>query len=128
MAVTLRAPSRTKRASHGRVSSITFGKEIMASIVLSNPTQERLERVFPKEMQSEARDILLEATRAYADYFGETDSFERFHIAALKVSRGDLKELRKAADLMNLDYRDLLVSAKFANDITAHLKWLPGKK
>jgi len=79
-------------------------------------------------MQSEARDILLEATRAYTDYFGETDSLERFHIAALKVSHGDLKELRIAADLMNIDYRDLLVSARFANDITAHLKWLPGKK
>lgn len=109
------------RTGTGRVKQpvslgLSVRQKIMASIVLSNPTQERLERVFPKEMQSEARDILLEATRAYADYFGETDSFERFHIAALKVSRGDLKELRIAADLMNLDYRDPLVSARFAND------------
>jgi len=102
----------------------------MASIVLSDPTQERLERLFRKEEQPEARKILIDASSGYESVFGAVsgDSLERFHIAALKTSKGSLEKLRLSADLMQIDYRDLLVTAGFANDIKAHLKWLPGKK
>jgi hypothetical protein len=102
----------------------------MASIILSNPTEERLARLFQKEQQPEARRILIDACRGYESVFGEVsgESLERFHIAALKISKGSLEKLRLSADLMQIDYRDLLVGAGFANDVKAHLKWLPGEK
>jgi hypothetical protein len=50
---------------------------------------------------------------------------ERFQFAVLKISRGKLRGLRRAIKLAKADWRDLLVAAGFANDLTAHLDWLP---
>jgi hypothetical protein len=36
--------------------------------------------------------------------------------AALKLSRGDLTGLRDAVELVNIDWRDLLLAAGFADD------------
>jgi len=50
---------------------------------------------------------------------------ERFHFAVIKLSAGNLKDLREAVDLAKLDWRDLLVAAGFANSVESHLKWRP---
>ena len=50
---------------------------------------------------------------------------ERFRFAALELSEGDLERLRKAIDLVKVDWRDLLVTAGFANDGWAHKRWWP---
>ena len=48
---------------------------------------------------------------------------ERIRFAALKLSDGDLTNFERAIELANTDWRDLLVSAGFANDINAHDVW-----
>ena len=48
---------------------------------------------------------------------------ERIRFAVLKLSEGDLTNFERAIELANTDWRDLLVSARFANDINAHNTW-----
>lgn len=48
---------------------------------------------------------------------------ERVRFAALKLSKGDLRELKKAVKLAQTDWRDLLMAAGFGNDVNAHKKW-----
>jgi hypothetical protein len=52
---------------------------------------------------------------------------ERIRCAVLKLSHGDLAALRRAIDLAKLDWRDALVCAEFAYDITAHKSWWPDR-
>jgi uncharacterized protein (DUF433 family) len=47
---------------------------------------------------------------------------ERVHFAALRVSDGDLEKL---ADVVQLDWRDILMAAGFAHDVHAHETWVP---
>ena len=51
--------------------------------------------------------------------------FERLRCAALKISGGDSAKLHAAIDLAKIDFRDMLMWANCANDVEAHLKWLP---
>lgn len=49
---------------------------------------------------------------------------ERIRAAALKVSRGSLERLAAATSRAQISWRDLLVSADFAEDVHAHEAWL----
>jgi hypothetical protein len=49
---------------------------------------------------------------------------ERICAALLKCSNGKIDNLYEAINLANTDWRDLLVSAGFAEDISAHKNWL----
>jgi len=53
------------------------------------------------------------------------DLLERIRCAVLKLSRGDLNELRRAIKLAQHDWRDALVAAGFADSIKAHESWWP---
>jgi hypothetical protein len=50
---------------------------------------------------------------------------ERFQFAALKLGKGKLDKPDRAVTLAKRDWRDLLVAAGFAEDISAHMSWLP---
>lgn len=50
---------------------------------------------------------------------------ERFRFAALKLSGGSLDKLGGAVVLANIDWRDLLMSAGFGEDLSAHQQWEP---
>jgi hypothetical protein len=50
---------------------------------------------------------------------------ERVQCAALKISSGSLQGLRRAIKQAQVDWRDVLVAAGFANDATVHLQWKP---
>lgn len=52
-----------------------------------------------------------------------SESLQRLHFAALKVSAGKIDVFFKAIDLAKSDWRDLLVWAEFADDLEAHMKW-----
>src|SRR5262245_18425901 len=44
---------------------------------------------------------------------------DRIRAAAIKLSGGDVDRLRRAIDSANVDWRDVLVAAGFANDLEA---------
>lgn len=54
---------------------------------------------------------------------GSPDDIERIRFAALRRSKGHLRELSHAVALAETDWRDLLVAAGFDADPTAHLRW-----
>lgn len=48
---------------------------------------------------------------------------ERIQLAAIRGSDWDLETIARAVALANCDWRDLLVGAGFANDLSAHIRW-----
>jgi hypothetical protein len=92
---------------------------------LTAGTIARLELLFKSDDQSKAREVL--QTLSDQRLYDRPAEAERVWIAALKLSCGSLAELTKAVELANLDYRDLLLSASFANDPKEHLRWWPGQ-
>jgi len=52
---------------------------------------------------------------------------DRIRYAVLKLSGGDLNELRKAIRIAQQDWRDALVWAGFGQSLTAHESWWPEK-
>lgn len=72
---------------------------------------------FAPECREEARTIL-------ACIEDDSES-ARLRIAAISFSKGRLDWLYDAADLARIDYRDLLMAARFGHDIHAHETWKP---
>jgi len=61
-----------------------------------------------------------------ADIFSDdpsSESYERFCFAVLKIGKTSKEKLIQAIELGKVDYRDLLVSAGFANSLTIHNNW-----
>jgi hypothetical protein len=94
---------------------------------LTPETIRRVDLLFPPELREEVIRILEDECGNNLPFLAKADAkkLERFRFAALKVSRGQLDRLRSAVALGKLDWRDLLMSAGFGNDITAHNRWLP---
>lgn len=55
----------------------------------------------------------------------DPQGLERIRFAALKLSNGDLGELRRAVEIAKVDWRDVLVAAGFGHDPRAHERWFP---
>jgi hypothetical protein len=53
------------------------------------------------------------------------ESLERIRFAALRLSGGNTEHLRQAVRLAQIDWRDLLIAAGFADDVQAHARWQP---
>ncbi len=75
-------------------------------------------------------DWVIVQMQNYCEYLSEffsdeatPDSYERFCFAVLKLGKTSKEKLKQAIELGKTDYRDLLVSAKFANSLTVHDKW-----
>lgn len=83
--------------------------------------------VFPREQREMASALLVKECGTNLPFCADQTpaGLNRIRIAALKLSNGDLEKLKTAVDLAKRDWRDLLVSAGFANDINAHEEWLP---
>jgi hypothetical protein len=97
-------------------------------IELSGDTRARLLGIFREQDTAEAERLLAEDCGETLPLIGNSAmpiGLERIRFAALRVSGGDLRRLRGAVQLAHTDWRDLLVSAQFAEDINAHRKWQP---
>ena len=51
------------------------------------------------------------------------ESLDRIRFAALKISGGDMGQLKQAVELAQTDWRDLLMAAGFGHDTSAHCAW-----
>ena len=99
----------------------------MAACPLSPETRKRVELMFPPEEWPEASRLLEERCGNNLPMLDKFDELhlERFRFAALKVSKGTIEGLQQAVQLTNIDWRDLLVAAGFANGVNDHESWLP---
>lgn len=94
---------------------------------LSPATRERAEALFQGRDLRVASRMLLEECGGglpMSSSFGES-AYERIRFAVLKVSGGTLSGMERAVSLANTDWRDLLIEAGFAKDVTAHERWFP---
>jgi hypothetical protein len=93
---------------------------------LQPDTLKIIQFLFPEEQRKEIIDILTEEC-AKGIRPNNQEELERIQIAVLKISGGDLDEFQKAIECSQTDWRDLLVSADFADDVQAHKNWFPKK-
>ena len=92
--------------------------------VLGTEIQRRLALLFAAEEQEEAAHMLLVLQRGFSEIEEGAFGLERVQSAALRVSHGDLGRLRKAIEVGQRDYRDLLTAAGFGT-LKAHERWEP---
>jgi len=80
-------------------------------------------------VEENRRGKVLNQLQDYCNYLKENDSVQdeydcdRLCFAILKLSKGSEDKFKRAMELARQDYRDLLVSAKFANSTTVHNNW-----
>ncbi|MCA9729455.1 MAG: hypothetical protein R3E12_05540 [Candidatus Eisenbacteria bacterium] len=96
-------------------------------VPLSAATRDRLDVLFEGAERAEAEQILL--YECVGERNGTEDrtpeSLERLRFAVLKVSDGDLDELKRAIAWSRVDFRDVLVWAGFHRDPRDHSDWFP---
>lgn len=96
-------------------------------VPLSPQTRLRLAAIFAPSDREVAAALL--AGRCANDLPLSVDatpeSLERVRFAVLKLSHGDLEQMRRMIELAETDWRDVLVAADFADDVEAHLRWWP---
>jgi hypothetical protein len=86
-----------------------------------------LNAVFTSPDRAEAARLLATECGNNLPFCEDSDEFtlERLRYAAMKLSDGTLADLREAIALAKTDWRDLLMAAGFAEDVTAHQRWRP---
>jgi len=89
----------------------------------------RLEALFPME-EWETADKLLAERCGEGLPLGHADGdfYERVRFAALKLSGGDLRQLERAVEIANIDWRDTLVAAGFGHSASIHREWFPARR
>ena len=96
---------------------------------ISEATKQRVLAMFASGGAPEAETLL--AMDCGRNLPGMDDAtakeLERIRFAAIRLSGGDIGRLRDAIRLAQIDWRDLLVAAGFADDIQAHERWQPGE-
>ena len=113
----------TSCAASGRVTESAIGPT-----PLSPETQRRVDALFVGAARDVAAELLVTQCGANLPLWIPTDprGLERIRFAALKLSHGDLNELRRAIEIARVDWRDVLVAAGFGRDPRAHEAWFPG--
>lgn len=94
---------------------------------LSPETRRRLNLLFAPDDRPAAEELLVNECGNNLPFCDNSDMFglERIRFAALKLSDGDLDELRRAIQVAKQDWRDVLMAAGFGHQVRAHERWLP---
>lgn len=94
---------------------------------LSEETERKIAILFAPGSRTEVSELLIHQCGNNLPFCQSQDQFqwERIRFSALKLSAGDIEKLKHAVELAKQDCRDLLVAAEFADDITAHRRWVP---
>jgi hypothetical protein len=96
---------------------------------LTQVVVDKIEAMFPLDSRGAAGQMIAERCGAdlpLSSHMGQDPSgFDRVRFAVLKLSNGDLEQLRREIDGAHLDWRDTLMAAGFGEDVHAHLQWNP---
>jgi hypothetical protein len=99
----------------------------MPPIPLSRETQRRVDALFEGPARAAAAELLITQCAANLPLWVNADErgLERIRFAVLKLSNGDLTELKRAVQMAQSDWRDVLVAAGFAQSVRVHESWFP---
>lgn len=97
------------------------------SLPLSTDTIARIKLLFSGPELEEARRLLEEQCGNNLPFCESAtpQSSERIRFAVLKLSEGDFSKFKRALEIAKQDWRDVLVAAGFANDVSLHQRWWP---
>ena len=84
---------------------------------------EIVKKLFEAKEHNTIFEILTEECNGELLHSSSEDAIERIQLAVLKLSTGEVDKFLAAAELAQLDWRDVLVAAGFGNDLNAHQKW-----
>ena len=82
-----------------------------------------IKALFEAKDRETVTEILVEECNAERLYTTSPDAVERIQLAVLKLSNGEVDKFLAAAELAQLDWRDVLFASGFGRDLKAHLKW-----
>ena len=96
-------------------------------VPLSPATVDRIRALFAEHEVAQAERMLSEGCAESLPLWSDSSpsGLERVRFAAIRLSGGDLSRLTEGIRLAHVDWRDLLVSAGFAEDVGAHKSWTP---
>ena len=99
----------------------------MYPMKISRETKRRVDTLFPASQHDEVITLLSTQCGNNLPNLESLNQIqlERFQFAALKLSNGDLDTLKQAITLAQVDWRDLLMAAGFADNLNAHNLWIP---
>lgn len=99
----------------------------MTPIPLSSETRRRVDALFDGPARETAAELLMTHCAANLPLWVNADErgLERIRFAVLKLSNGDLTELRRAVQMAQVDWRDVLVAAGFGHSVRVHESWFP---
>jgi hypothetical protein len=90
-------------------------------------TRKLIEHCCPSLLQPTVTSLLLERCSVSLQGVGTSSEWieliDRVQLAAIRGSRWDIAEIEKNVALANLDWRDLLMSSGFGEDLAAHKRW-----
>ncbi len=100
----------------------------MQGLRLTPDAEERIESMFEPEQRETVRRMLIEECGNNLLFCEDlnAEALDRCTFDVLKLSGGDMEKLKKAVALAKQDWRDLLIAAGFANDVTQR-RWVPEK-
>lgn len=99
-------------------------RQLTDTSVLGRRAQHHVDLLFSRGERAEAARLLLELQKNFSEHDEGAFGLDRVRSSILKLSRGDLEQMRKALRLGQRDYRDLLTAAGFGG-IDSHLDWEP---
>ena len=96
-------------------------------IEINDETRKRIRALFPESSWDEVETLLRDRCGDSLPLVGtpSAESAERIRFAVLKLSAGNMESLENAVRDAAVDWRDVLVSADFADDTQAHREWSP---
>jgi len=94
-------------------------------VELTKQTLASIRALFQSSDVESAERALTEHGNRLQPTEGEDALPERIQLAAVRFSGGRLPDLTLALQLAEIDWRDLLVGAGFADDPNAHAHWAP---
>ena len=94
-------------------------------IKLSKKTTDKVNRLFSVHERKEVEDLLKLECGDNIPFCENSDKYqmERIRFAVLRISEGKMEQLVHAIE--QTDWRDLLMTAGFGEDVEAHNKWEP---
>ncbi len=97
------------------------------STPLTAPVLAVIQRDFPASEAHLIGAILIDGCGDDLPLVPSPAEIERIRLAVLKLAEGDVHVLPDHLGMARVDWRDVLVAAGFAHDLSAHLAWAAAK-